>query len=67
MTTTNTPNYGDMLLTEKDAAQRLGISPSTLRRRVSDNTLPRPVKLGSLTRFRLSDILRFIEQAGHAA
>jgi excisionase family DNA binding protein len=64
---TSTTAYGDMLLTEKDAAYRLGISPSTLRRRVSERVIPAPIKLGSLTRYRLSEILNFIENVGRAA
>ena len=55
---------GDMLLTEKDAAARLGISSSTIRRRVADGTVPPPVKLGALTRYKLSDILRYIDSLG---
>lgn len=37
------------LMPEKSAAALLGISPSTFRRRVADETLPKPIRLGGRT------------------
>ena len=36
--------------------KRYGISKSSIRRRVQDGTLPPPVKIGNLKRWRLADL-----------
>ena len=53
----------DALLTHSQAAKILSVSLSTFRRRVEDGTLPKPIKIASLTRWRRSDILGYIEKA----
>jgi len=51
----------------------LGCSKSTLWRRVADGTVPRPVKIGGMSRWLQSEIKAVIEQAiaqrnaGHAS
>lgn len=67
MVKTPLDTQGEKLLTDKEVAERLGASQATVRRLVMSGSLPRPIKLGRLTRFRLSEVLKFIEQAGQAA
>ncbi|WP_282182750.1 helix-turn-helix transcriptional regulator [Aliiroseovarius marinus] len=43
-------------LTREEVMQRLKLTKSSLYRRVNDGTLPAPIKLGHLSRFRASDI-----------
>jgi excisionase family DNA binding protein len=50
------------LLTEKEAAQRLGLSVSTLQQRRFRGRLPAFVKLGKAVRYRPEDLDAFIEQ-----
>ncbi|MBA5802158.1 DNA-binding protein [Rhizobium laguerreae] len=56
----------DPLLTKKEAAAILKISVPTFYRRVADGTVPRPIKIGSLSKWPLSDILSTIEEAKSA-
>ncbi len=53
----------DPLLKAREAAAHMGISEPTFWRRVSDGTVKRPIKLGALSRWPLSEILDVIEQA----
>ncbi|VDS07167.1 Helix-turn-helix domain protein [Paracoccus haematequi] len=53
----------DPLLKDKEAAPLLGISVPTFWRRVADGTIPKPVKLGSTSRWPQSEILEVIERA----
>jgi predicted DNA-binding transcriptional regulator AlpA len=53
----------DPLLTAKEGAAILQISVPTFWRRVADGTVPRPVKLGGLSRWPKSEILSVIEAA----
>lgn len=53
----------DPLLTARDAAPLLGISVPTFWRRVADGTVPKPLKLGALSRWPQSEILQVIETA----
>jgi predicted DNA-binding transcriptional regulator AlpA len=53
----------DSLLTDKDVAKQIRASVATVWRRVKDGTLPKPIKIGTLSRFPQSDILACIEQA----
>ena len=53
----------DPLLTVRESARILQISVPTFWRRVSDGTVPKPVKLGGLSRWPESEILAVIEQA----
>ena len=54
----------DPLLKAKEVADFLQVSIPTLYRRVADGTLPRPVKLGGLSRWSQSEILAAIKVAG---
>lgn len=53
----------DPLLKDKEAAPFLGISVPTFWRRVADGTIPKPIKLGALSRWPQSEILEVIEKA----
>lgn len=53
----------DPLLTALAAAAELGISVPTFWRRVADGTVPKPLKLGALSRWPRSEILDVIEKA----
>lgn len=53
----------DPLLKDKEAAPLLGISIPTFWRRVADGTVPKPIKLGALSRWPRSEILAVIERA----
>ncbi|WP_137111125.1 AlpA family transcriptional regulator [Rhodobacter sp. SY28-1] len=53
----------DPLLTVRESARILQISVPTFWRRVADGTVPKPVKLGGLSRWPESEILAVIEQA----
>lgn len=54
----------DPLLKAREVADFLQVSIPTLYRRVADGTLPKPVKLGSLSRWPRSEILAAIDAAG---
>lgn len=56
-------NITDPLLKDKEAAPLLGISVPTFWRRVADGTVPKPIKLGALSRWPQSEILAVIEKA----
>ena len=56
-------NINDPLLTVRECAAYLQISVPTFWRRVADGTIPRPVKLGGLSRWPQSEIASVIEQA----
>lgn len=53
----------DPLLTVRESAEMLQISVPTFWRRVADKTVPRPVKIGALSRWPRSEILAVIERA----
>lgn len=53
----------DALLTAREAAPLLGISVPTFWRRVADGVVPKPIKLGALSRWPQSEILQVIETA----
>ena len=53
----------DPLITAREAAPLLGMSEPTFWRRVADGTVPKPLKLGALSRWPLSEILGVIEKA----
>jgi predicted DNA-binding transcriptional regulator AlpA len=53
----------DPLLTVREAATLLQLSVPTFWRRVADRTVPRPIKLGGLSRWPRSEILAVIEAA----
>ena len=51
-----------LLVTAEKAAEMLSIGKSTFWREVGNNNLPAPVKIGSLTRWRLADLQRWVER-----
>ena len=51
------------LIRDSQAATLLACSKATFWRRVSDGTIPRPVKIGGMSRWPRSEILAVIEQA----
>lgn len=53
----------DTLLRDKEVAAQLRVSVPTVWRRVKDGTIPRPLKIGSLSRWQQSDISAVIETA----
>lgn len=53
----------DPLLRDKQVAILLGVSVPTIWRRVADGTIPKPLKIGALSRWLKSDIHAVIVQA----
>ena len=53
----------DPLIRDGDAAGMLGCSKATFWRRVADGTIPRPVKIGGMSRWPKSEIDAVIERA----
>lgn len=53
----------DPLLRDSDAAKMLCCSKATLWRRVADGTIPKPVKIGGMSRWPQSEIVAVIEAA----
>ncbi len=51
------------LLRDTDAAKLLSCSRSTFWRRVADGTIPRPIKLGGISRWRTADIEQAVAEA----
>ncbi|XOK11607.1 helix-turn-helix transcriptional regulator [Agrobacterium tumefaciens] len=56
-------NASERLLTDKEVGDLLGMCRTSVWNRVKDGTLPKPIKLGRLSRFSHSDILGFISAA----
>jgi predicted DNA-binding transcriptional regulator AlpA len=56
-----TPPESKLLVTANDAAGMLSIGRSTFWQRVKESKLPQPVHIGGLTRWRVSDLRRFVE------
>ncbi|UNE53758.1 helix-turn-helix transcriptional regulator [Bartonella machadoae] len=56
-------NTNKGLLTTRESAKLLGISVTTLWRRVADGTVPKPLKIGALSRWLASDLHDVIEKA----
>ena len=57
------PGSSDPLLRVRDAALLLQISVPTFWRRVADGTVPKPVRIGGLSRWPHSEILGVIADA----
>jgi predicted DNA-binding transcriptional regulator AlpA len=53
----------DPLLTARESSKFLQVSIPTFWRRVADGTVPKPVKIGNLSRWPRSEILAVIEAA----
>lgn len=56
----------DPTLTLEDTARVLGVCPTTVRRYTNRNVLPHYRTVGQQRRFRLSDVLAFLERQQHA-
>lgn len=57
-------NAVDPLLKAREVADFLQVSIPTLYRRMADGSLPKPVKLGQLSRWPQSEILAAVKAAG---
>lgn len=57
------PPNAEHLLKAVEVAKLLNISVPTFWRRVADGTIPKPIKIGKLSRWALSEILEVIEKA----
>lgn len=53
----------DRLIRDREAAGLLGCSKATFWRRVADGTIPRPLKIGGMSRWPQSEIVAVIEEA----
>ena len=53
----------DPLLTKKEAAAILDVSIPTFYRRIADGFVPKPIKIGTLSKWPQSEILSVIESA----
>ncbi|QNQ63582.1 DNA-binding protein [Brucella sp. 6810] len=53
----------DPLLTAREGAKILQVSIPTFYRRIADGTLPKPIKMGSLSRWSQLEIMAAIEDA----
>ena len=56
----------DKLLRDKEVAEILGCSTATFWRRVQEGTIPRPLKIGGLSRWKRSWVEAVIDQADRA-
>ena len=56
-------NSIDPLIKDGEATGMLGCSKSTLWRCVADGTIPRPLKIGGMSRWLQSELKTVIEQA----
>lgn len=62
MNTSTTQTMNEKLLVPAvEAAQMLSMGRSTFWNKVRENKLPQPVKIAGLTRWRVSDLRRFVE------
>lgn len=52
-----------ILIPAAEAAQMLSMGRSTFWREVAKGTLPEPIKIGGLTRWRVTDLQRCVQQA----
>lgn len=53
----------DPLLKAREVAEMLNISVTSIYRRMADGTIPRPIKLGQLSRWSRADILSAMADA----
>lgn len=53
----------DTLIRDCDAARILGCSKATFWRRVADGTIPKPLKIGGMSRWPQSEIVAVIDEA----
>ena len=57
----------DRLLRDKDVAEILNCSKATVWRYAANGTLPPPIRIGGMSRWRMSEAAAVIEQAISAA
>lgn len=50
-----------ILVAAADAARLLSIGESTLWRKVAAHELPQPVKIAGMTRWRVADLMRYVD------
>ncbi len=50
------------LLTVKEVAKRLNVSPRSIWTRIAKGELPAPIRIGRLSRWRWETILKWIEE-----
>lgn len=55
------PHGSLRLVSDREAARLLGVSRSTWWRRVADGTMPPPLKIGGVTRWRADEIAAAIQ------
>lgn len=55
--------FPDRLVSVRDTADQLGCSVATVWRRVADGSIPKPVKIGGITRWSQSELSALIEDA----
>lgn len=58
---TEAPAPIKLLVSDREAAGMLSMGRSTFWRAVGEGALPQPVKIGGITRWRVSDLQRAIE------
>ena len=51
----------EKLLTIKEGSSMVGFKKSTLYKKIRDGTFPRPLKIGTSSRWKLSEIQKWIE------
>lgn len=52
------------LMTVQEVGTLLGCSRTTIWRRVQDGTLPKPIKIGGITRWRSTDLYSALQLVG---
>jgi prophage regulatory protein len=52
----------EKLLTKEEVCEMVGIKPSTLYLYIKEKHFPKPKKIGKLSRWKLSDVRRWIEE-----
>ena len=56
-----------LLMADHTAAAFLGISRATLWRRVKDGTLPNPIRIGAVTRWKRDELIAAVERLATGA
>lgn len=63
---TNPKPITEQFLTFRDCGERYAVAPNTIYRWARETTFPKAIKLGSSTRWRLSDLLEWEAKQGVA-
>jgi len=58
----NAPDTSTQLLSPAAAAKTLGICKRTLEREIARGKFPRPLKIGSASRFQMSDLTQYLDR-----